>query len=482
MTDVELDKSGKLEQRVRELEAENARLAAESDVAGGGTAAGRARRRGGWWRALLSALCIVLAGVVLPVSIVAAWTRTQLVDESQFVATLAPLAHDPQVQGLVIDETVAAIDEKVNYDQITGDVIDGIAGLGLPPRAVSALGLLKQPAADGLRNLVHGGVTKFVQSEAFVDVWTGAVRGSHRALTKVATSNGTGVVVLTGDGLGIQLGPIVDQVKQRLTAQGVGAASLIPSVNRTIIIGTGDAATTARVVYRVAVTAGWLLPLITLALFAIGVLLARRRSVAVLGLGVAITLSAAILIALFSAGSIAVSVAADQLKVSPSALDVIYQTLTDQMQHTAVVAAVLGVFIAILGWALGDWSAARRLRTVVGGLNSSARRSLAERGLNTGGFGRWLGRYRVLVRAVVVALAVVWLLLLRPLSFGDIVLVIIVALLVTWMLELLQRRPEETTTAETTEETAAAVDESAPATETTHAPAAALPGRDPASV
>jgi hypothetical protein len=154
---------------------------------------------------------------------------------------------------------------------------------------------------------------------------------------------------LTGDGLGIQLGPIVDQVKQRLTAQGVGAASLIPSVNRTIIIGTGDAAATARVVYWIAVTAGWWLPLVTLALFAIGVLLARRRSVAVLGLGVAIALSAAVLMALFSAGSIAVSVAADQLKVSPSALNVIYQTLTDQMQHTALVAVVLGVFIAIPG-------------------------------------------------------------------------------------------------------------------------------------
>ena len=46
-----------------------------------------------------------------------------------------------------------------------------------------------------------------------------------------------------------------------------------------------------------------------------------------------------------------------------------------------------------------------------------------------------------------VALAVVWLLLLRPLSFGDIVLVIVVALLVTWMLELLQHRPEETAAA-----------------------------------
>ena len=110
----------------------------------------RARRRSGWWRALLCAVCIVLAAVLLPVSIVAAWTRAQLVDEGQFVATLAPLAHDPQVQGLVIDQTVGPIDDKVNYDQITGDVIDGIAGLRLPPRALSALGLLKQPAADGL--------------------------------------------------------------------------------------------------------------------------------------------------------------------------------------------------------------------------------------------------------------------------------------------------------------------------------------------
>ena len=111
----------------------------------------RARRRSGWWRALLCAVCIVLAAVLLPVSIVAAWTPARLVDEGQFVATLAPLAHDPQVQGLVIDQTVCPIDDKVNYDDpITGDAIDGIAGLGLPRRAVSALGLLKQPAADGL--------------------------------------------------------------------------------------------------------------------------------------------------------------------------------------------------------------------------------------------------------------------------------------------------------------------------------------------
>ena len=80
-----------------------------------------------------------------------------------------------------------------------------------------------------------------------------------------------------------------------------------------------------------------------------------------------------------------------------------------------------------------------------------------------------------------VALAVVWLLLLRPLSFGDIVLVIVVALLVTWMLELLQRRPEETTE-DATAETTAAIDEPVPATQATHASTAAVADRDPASV
>ena len=57
------------------------------------------------------------------------------------------------------------------------------------------------------------------------------------------------------------------------------------------------------------------------------------------------------------------------------------------------------------------------------------------------------GRYRILVRVVVVVLAVVWLLLLRPLSFGDLVLVIVVACSSRGA-GLLQRRPEAT--AETT--------------------------------
>jgi hypothetical protein len=76
-------------------------------------------------------------------------------------------------------------------------------------------------------------------------------------------------------------------------------------------------------------------------------------------------------------------------------------------------------------------------------VNASARRQLAARGLNTGAFGIWLGRQRILVRTLVAVLAVIWLFALRPVSLGDVALVLIVSFGAAWILELLQRRPDE---------------------------------------
>ncbi|MBN9171308.1 MAG: hypothetical protein J0I50_05390, partial [Microbacterium sp.] len=224
-----------------------------------------------------------MAAVLVPVSIVAAWARAELVDEDRFVAMLGPLAQEPSVQQLVIDQTMAAIEQKADFEQITGSVIDGVAGLGLPRRAADALDLLRQPAADGLRNLVQNAVTGIVESDAFANTWTTAVRGAHRVVTTTATSDGGGIVVLTDDGLGVELGPIVEQVKSGLTERGFGVARLIPSVDRTIIIGDGQTVVTMRLVYGVAVAAGTWLPFVTLALFVVGIFIARRRSLATVG-------------------------------------------------------------------------------------------------------------------------------------------------------------------------------------------------------
>lgn len=379
----------------------------------------------------------------MPVSIAGSWARVVLVDEEAFVSTLAPLVDDPAVQGLIIDEAMGAVNEKVDFAELTGNVFDGIDSLGLPPKASTALDLLRQPAADGLQNLVEQTLTKVVTSDAFSDVYATAVRGAHKALTTAATSDGGGVIVKTEDGVGIALGPIVEQVKQRLVDQGIGVANLIPAVDRTVIIGSGDGLTLIRTAYALAVTIGWWFPVVTLILFALGIFAARRRSFAVVGSGIGTAVGAGALAAGLAFGSTAVTLAADQLDISPSALDVIYTQLVDSMSHTAVIVTILGVFIAIAGWFAGSSRAARRTREFVDNTNSSVRTSVDQRGLNTGTCGLLLGRNRLLVRGIVVALAVVWLLLMRPLSLGDIVFVILVALIVGWLLEIAQRRPDE---------------------------------------
>lgn len=437
MSDTDTEDTQALTERIRELESENARLAssAASDVP---------RPTGGRWRAPVSAICIVIAAILVPVSIASAWARVQLVDEDAFVSTLAPLVDDAAVQAMIIDETMDAVNAQVDFDALTANVFDGITSIdGFPPRAAQALALLQAPAADGLENLVSGAVTRVVESDAFSDVWATATRAAHRALTTAATSDGGGLVVRTDEGVGIQVGAIVDNVKQRLVDRGISAAQLIPAIDRVVIIGKGDNLAVIRTAYALATALGWWLPVITLALFGLGIAIARRRSVAVLGTGLAIAIGAGSLAVGLGIGDTVMGIVAGDLDLSPSALDVIYDQLVASMNQTAVVMTVLGVFIAILGWAMGRSAAAQGARGAVRGLNSSARRQLASRGLDTGGFGAWLARYKVLVRTMIAVLAVLWLFALRPLSFGDVLLVIVVAFAVAWILELLQRRSEE---------------------------------------
>ena len=126
------------------------------------------------------------------------------------------------------------------------------------------------------------------------------------------------------------------------------------------------------------------------------------------------------------------------------------------MRDTAVVLTLLGIVIAVLAWMSGRWRGARAARSGVASINSGVRGAVLKRGISTGRFGSWLYAQRVLVRIVLGALAIVWLMLLRPLSVGEVFLVLIVWLVVWWVFELLQRRPDEVARAEAELDAAAA--------------------------
>ncbi|WP_460776458.1 hypothetical protein [Microbacterium sp. GXF7504] len=401
------------------LRAEIERLQAENDRLRGT----RPPRRGRW-RAWVSVVCLVLAGILVPLSVVGVWTRAQLVDEQRFVETFAPLADDPQVQQVVIDQVDAAVQAQVDIPALTDTLFDGIATLDLPPAALSALELLRAPAASGAQTLITNTVGELVRSDAFGAIWDQALVSSHRALVAAATGGEGDAVVISGDGeIGIQVGPIISSMKGVLTDRGFAMAGMIPQIDATIVVAQADALALVMPVYAAGAAAGYVLPWAALLLLVAGVLVARDRMLGATGAGIAILAGAVATLLALGIGGTVLQTQAPALGVPSAAAASLWSIITGRMSTTAVVLVLLGVTVALAGWVAGRSAPARRLRGVGGSLAASARRSLRARGLDTGAFGTWLTAQRTLVTVGVVVLAVL-VLVFAPLTAGVVVSVV----------------------------------------------------------
>ncbi|MHC9046512.1 hypothetical protein ACYX8G_18155 [Microbacterium saperdae] len=426
-----------LQSRLRALEAENAALRSPAPEAP------RVRRRT-WGRTLLATVLIVLGALLAPVAVVAAWANVQLTDTDRFVTSYAPLADDPAIQALVTTQVVAVIEEQIDIPALTSDVIDGIIDLGTGDRATRALELLKGPAAQGIQSLVGNVVARFVESDAFANVWASALRVSHSQLTGALQNDSDAAIDLGADGtVGIQLAPIIEAVKQALVTNGVGFASSIPAIDRTIVVATSDALPTVQLAYGLAVAAGLWLPWISLLLLAAGVIAAHRRWVAGIAASLTLAASMVILLAGFAIGRVFFDAAMRSGPVAPDAAGVMFETLTGAMRDTAIAVLVLALVVAIVVWFSGPFRVPSRLRGATHAGAARVRTSLERHGVTTGGVGRWLYAQRTLLRVVVAAIGAAVVLLVRPLTPGLVLWTLVLAALVILLLEIAERPPAE---------------------------------------
>src|SRR6202035_4591423 len=86
----------------------------------------------------------------------------------------------------------------------------------------------------------------------------------------------------------------ITQVKETLTARGLGFAAKIPTVNATFPLFEAPNLAKAQQGYRLITTLRWLLPFLALALLAAGIWVARRHRRALIG--AALGLSASMLV------------------------------------------------------------------------------------------------------------------------------------------------------------------------------------------
>ncbi len=432
-----------LRARISRLEADNEELRTrvhapatptpvEQEVASG---------RGRAW-AVLSVVLIVIGCLLAPLSVITTWGRITLVDTDQFVATYAPLAHDRAVQDYVIDQTMTAIDKNVDTDRISRNLVDGLEGISDSPRTDRALGALQGPIARGLENLLKDGVTRFVRSDAFSQAWTEALKVSHDQMTGTMRNDPNAVLQAQDNGvIGIQLGPVVNKIKQDLVDRGIELAKRIPGVDKTIPVANASNIGTAQAGYRTVVALGTWLPWVSLAFLVCGVVVARRRMLALLGAALGFAFAMLVLRLGFVIGLNVLTATLPPSLAPADVTDLLFDTATDQMRDTATAGLVLGIGVAIVVWFAGPFPSTAGIRRAYASSAGNTRDLARSHGMDTGRTGEVLYAQRVPIR-IVIALAVGAVIILsRPLSIGVIVVTGVVALVVLGILSVLQRPP-----------------------------------------
>lgn len=181
------------------------------------------------------------------------------------------------------------------------------------------------------------------------------------------------------------------------------------------------------------------MPWAALLFLAAGVLVARRKVVALIWAAVALALAMAIVLAALAIGNIVFVASVSPATLPSNVAAAVYATVVGVMQTLGIAILVLAVAVAIVTWFAGPFTTPRRLRGFFGSGVTWVREAAERHGITTGRTGVWLYRQRVLLRVAVAVVASLVILLVRPLTAGVIIWTLVLVVVVVVILELLQR-------------------------------------------
>ncbi|MGP3774968.1 hypothetical protein ACTWJ8_29545 [Streptomyces sp. SDT5-1] len=359
---------------------------------------GRRRHRG---RSFLAVVLIVIGCVLAPLGIVASWAADEVGDTDRYVATVGPLASDPDVQDAVANRATDAIMRRIDLQSLLADVpVDD------RPLVQRSLGRLGDSLEGAVRSFVRDKAQAFVSSDAFENVWKQANRKAHGALDKALTGSGGGALEVEGGTVTLDLGPVVDQVKQRLVDSGLGVAAKIPETHTEFTLVTNENIGKARTYVRLLQVMGNWLPVLALVLVAAGVLISVRRRRALVAAALAVAVSCGVLgigLRVFRVLYL------DRLPegVSPDAAAAVYDTMTHFLFTMVRMVVALGVVIALAAWLTGHGKRAALVRGLWTSGIDATRRTADRAGFRTGPVGPFVRTHRRWIVGILVVAALI---------------------------------------------------------------------------
>ncbi|MFE9648041.1 hypothetical protein ACFYO0_28795 [Streptomyces sp. NPDC006365] len=377
-----------------------------------------------------SSVLLLLALLLAPLAVVAAWVQDTVSDTDRYVETVAPLASEPPVQEVVINRLTDRVVDNVDVEAVTDSLTRVLQDAGAPPRVVEGAESLEGPLRSAVRAVVDRTVTRVITSDAFQQVWEGANRRSHAAVVNMLTGEREGVVRAEGDAVRLDVGAVVDEVRERLVDAGFDKAAAIPDTDRTVTLFHTEELGKAQDMMRLLDILGTWLPVLTVVLAALAVWTApaHRVTLVITATGVGV-----MMVVLLVALAVVRQVYLDSVPPTTLPTDAaaaIYDTFVRFLRDSTRTLLVVAVVTALVAYLYGPGRPARAVRTAANRGTTAAGMGLRRAGVRTGSTGRWLADHRVWTTGGVIAAGALALVLWNHPTVGAVALVLGITLAV----------------------------------------------------
>jgi hypothetical protein len=321
-------------------------------------------------------------------------------DADRFVATLGPLAEDPEVQQAVANRLTTEIVNALDVDQLAEDA--------LPARAAFLAG----PLTGAVEDFTNQEILTLLETEQFAQIWREALRIAHEAADALLSGKDDGAVQVEDGRVILDLKEFADVVIERLSDRGLTIVEDIPteSINTRITLFESKTLAEAQTGVELLHTLSWFLLAVALVCFALSAVLLgdARRGLFRIGIGLVV---GALLLALgLAAGRGAYLDAVVAAGAKRSVQQIVFDQVVGSLRVALRTTLALGVIVAIGAWVTGPSGAATRVRAFTSGLLGKGADEVSGTRVGDVGLLRWLGGHERAVEIVVLVLAAFFLL------------------------------------------------------------------------
>lgn len=253
---------------------------------------------------MASGTCLVLAVLLLAPALAGWWVRTTVTDTDDYVATVAPLAEQAEVQETVVEVVTDLVLSQLDRVELLPGLARALERQGIPPALARVVVLLREPLRDRTAQRVEAVAARVVTSDAFASGWRTANATAHARL--VAVLEDEDGAVFDARTISVRLATVVEAVVAALEEAGVPGADRIDPVPASFDLVAVESVEDARTGYQLLRTASVVLVVLVVVLLAAGLALARTRRTALLRTAIGGLLALVALLALLAWGRQAV--------------------------------------------------------------------------------------------------------------------------------------------------------------------------------